>query len=157
MRHECYGITQSGDVDTRGTSIMGGRVNPSRSFYRRPDLDVIAAAGDVDLEVAVADAVEHRLEVADSEPIDRDVTNVRHEVNTDMGRVTDRRGGLDLATTGVPLPEVVTQGHRRRCHEPGADATGNSIPIGKRSTALRVLEHARNFVADCGVVTSEFE
>lgn len=24
-RHECYGITQTGDVDTRGTSIMGGR------------------------------------------------------------------------------------------------------------------------------------
>jgi hypothetical protein len=95
--------------------------------------------------------------MADSEAIDRDVTEVRHEMNTDMGLVTNQRGGLDLATTGVPLPEVVTHGHRRGCHEPGADAAGYSIPIGKRSTALGLLEHARDFVADYGVVTSEFE
>jgi hypothetical protein len=133
------------------------RACPSDAPDRRPDLDVIAAAGDVDLEVAVADAVEHRLEVADSEAIDRDVTKARHEMNADMGLVTDRRGGLDLATTGVPLPEVVTQGHRRGRHESGADAAGYNIPIGKRPTALGVPEHARDLVADCVVVTSEFE
>jgi hypothetical protein len=62
-------------------ALQGRPAGLADAFHAGSDVGVVALPGDLDLDVAVDDGVEHGLDVAHAESVERDVPEVRVEVH----------------------------------------------------------------------------
>ena len=101
--------------------LAGGRADPAASLDGGAGCRAAGGAGLGDRVVEFLDVVEHRGDVGDPEPVDRDVPEVGLEVQADVAAVAADGAGPELLLGGQPLLEPLARpwaggrrGRRRR-------------------------------------------
>jgi len=147
-------LEEGRDVGGQGAGVLAhvgadrgaeGRPNPlaGRRADRPPPLDgrpagAGAGAGLGDRLVELLDVVEDRRDVGHPEPVDRDVPEVRLEIQPDVPGVAARRPRAQLLPACEPLLQPLP--HRRRPHRRvtvGADCRADPAGVGSLRVSRR--------------------